>query len=110
MPSHGSPAVESPPRYYFITELIPLGFSTSSLRRWVAEGSLPRRKITGRYAFTLEEVERARKRRRNASPADSDAELRAWARRRAAEAPPLSHAQIDLVVGAFAEAMRGGVE
>lgn len=80
--------------------------SDSTFRRWIRQGKLPERKIDGRYFFTWEEVERAKN-----PPAPplvtSDDALRAWARRRAAEAPPMSTKQVDLVAGAFVDSLRG---
>lgn len=99
------------PRLYKIPELVRLAVgSDSTLRRWVREGRLPDRKNDqGQYEFTLEEIERAKFNRREPDRL-ADEDVRLWARCRAAEAPALTEAQVELVVGAFAEAMRGGVE
>lgn len=77
--------------------------SDRTLRRRVAAGRLPKRKLDGKYHWTPAEVRTALQ--PQASPIDSDSGLQAWAEARAAEAPPLRPEQVRTVVEAFSRSL-----
>lgn len=80
------------------------GFSEPTLRRYVAKGKLKAVRFGGRLYFDAEHVREA------LSPVParpSDDYVREWARKMAAEAPPLRPEQRDIIVSAFASVIGG---
>ncbi len=79
-----------------------LQMSDIAFRRRVRNSSLPRRMVDGFLAFTIDEVRAAFF---PIESFDTDAAIQTWSRLRAAEAPPMSAEQRDLLVSAFSDAL-----
>ena len=77
--------------------------SDSTFRRLIRKGLLPKRlNARGQLVFTAEEVRLAL---HPPKSFDDDASIRAWAKVKAAEAPPMSPEQRDVVLSAFSAAL-----
>jgi hypothetical protein len=80
------------------------GYSVITMRRYIRDGRLPAFKIGGRIYITEVDLEAAFA-PRPVVPKTED--LKCWAERMAASAPPLRPEQHDLIVSAFAAALGG---
>jgi hypothetical protein len=80
-----------------------LSASDATFRRLLRKGLLPRRlNVRGQIVFTADEVRLALNPPKHF---DDDEAIRQWAKVKAAQAPPMSAAQVDLIVSAFRDAL-----
>lgn len=77
--------------------------SDPTMRRYLRAGRLPRRKIDGKYYFTINEVVAAQVPVRKMQ---EDERLIEWAKVQAAGAGPMTPEQIDVVVNAFRDSLQ----